>query len=131
MQSLKLQWRNPIGLHEEVGGDFPACIDLLDHLKGKWSTPSQDLGRTRTRTENVCKLRLTVTEFLDRVVQHIDRVKPPPTFEWPAPLLIRLSQRHENVELIALWRPTAAPKFFDLGERSAVVFVGCRSAGFA
>ncbi len=23
---------DPIGLHEEIGGDFPTCIDLLNHL---------------------------------------------------------------------------------------------------
>jgi hypothetical protein len=26
---------DPIGLNEEIGRDFPTCIDLLDHLKGK------------------------------------------------------------------------------------------------
>jgi hypothetical protein len=25
---------HPIRLHEEIGWDFPACIDFLDHLKG-------------------------------------------------------------------------------------------------
>src|SRR4029450_5416858 len=58
-------------------------------------------------------------------MQQIDRVKPPPTFDWPTPLLIRLDQRHEHVELITLWRPTGrAPKLFDFGECGAVVFVG-------
>src|SRR6516165_5165830 len=31
----------PIGLDEEIGGDFPACIDLLDHLQGQGAAPSQ------------------------------------------------------------------------------------------
>src|SRR5712672_3818234 len=65
-----------------------------------------------------------MTEFLDRIMQHIHRVKTTPALERPAPLLIRLDQRHENVELITLWRATGrAPKLLDLGECGAVVFI--------
>jgi hypothetical protein len=30
----------PIGLDEEIGGDFPTCIDLLNHLQGQGAAPS-------------------------------------------------------------------------------------------
>ena len=30
----------PIGLDEEIGGDFPTCIDLLNHLQGQRAAPS-------------------------------------------------------------------------------------------
>src|SRR6266403_3856551 len=69
-----------------------------------------------------------MTEFLNRIVQHIHRVKTAPVLEWPAPLLMPLDQGHENVELIAFRRSNGrAPKLLDLGERGAVVFVGCGS----
>ena len=114
----------PIGLDEEIGGDFPTCIDLLNHLEGKGPATSQNLGSARPRAENICKLRLTVTEFLDRIMQHIDRVKPPTALERPTPLLIPLNQRDENVEPITLWCPTGgASKHLDLRECGAVVFV--------
>ncbi len=117
---LSCRCGDPIGLHEEIGGNFPTCIDLLNHLKGKGAAPSQDFGRARTRAENVCKLGLTVSELLDRVAQHIHRVEPASTPERPAPFLIGLDQRHKNVELIALWRPIGrAPKLLDLGESGA------------
>ena len=114
---------DPIRLHKEIGRDLPTGSDLLDHLEGKGPATGQDFRRSRPRAQNVCKLRLTVTEFLDRIVQHIHWVKPPTTLERPAPLLIRLDQRDENVELITLWCPTGrAPKLLDLRECSAVVF---------
>jgi hypothetical protein len=57
------------------------------------------------------------------------RVKPPPALERPAPLLIVLDQRHENVELVTLRRPEGrAPQLLDLGERSILVFVGADRA---
>jgi hypothetical protein len=93
---------DPIRLHEKIGWDLPICIDLLDPLEGKGPAPSQDLRRARPRAQNGGELRLSVTEFLDQVVQHVDRVKPPTALEQPMPLLIRFDQPHENVELIAL-----------------------------
>jgi hypothetical protein len=52
------------------------------------------------------------------------RVEPAPAPEGPAPPLIRLDQRCENIELIALWRLNGrAPKLLDLGECVAVVLV--------
>ena len=54
---------DPIGLHKEIGRDFPTCVDLLDHLEGQGAAPSKDFGRTRPRAENVCKLSLTVAEL--------------------------------------------------------------------
>jgi hypothetical protein len=57
-------------------------------------------------------------------MQHIDRVKPPTALERPTPLLIRLDQRDENVELITLRCPNRrAPKLLDLRGCGAVVFV--------
>src|SRR5258708_27867932 len=58
-------------------------------------------------------------------MQHIHRVKTTPALERPAPLLIRLDQRHENIELIAFRRAKgSAPKPLDLCKCGAVVFVG-------
>jgi hypothetical protein len=49
----------------------------------------------------------------------------PTAIERSAPLLIRLDRRHQNVELMAFWRPNGrTPKFLYLGERSMMVFVG-------
>src|SRR5215831_16617301 len=116
---------DPIGLHEEISRDFPTCMDFLNHLQSKGAAPSQDFGRPRTRAENICKLGLAVTEFLDRVTEHIHRVEPAPAPEWPAPFLIALDQCHENVELIALWRSSGrAPKLLDLRECGTMVFAG-------
>src|SRR6516162_7388046 len=114
-----------IRLHEKIGRDFPDCIDLLNHLKGKGPAPSQDLGGARARAQNIGELRLSVTEFLNRIVQHIDWVKPPAALERPTPLLICFDQRHEDVELVALWCSNGrAPKLLNLLECGAVVFVG-------
>jgi hypothetical protein len=110
---------DPIRLHKEIGRNSPTCSDLLDHLEGQGPAPSQDFGRTRPRAQNVCKLRLTVTEFLNRIVQHVHRVKPPPALERPAPFLIRLDQRHENVELVTLCRPMGAPQSFSISASAA------------
>src|SRR5215831_8676149 len=120
---------DPIGLHEEISRDFPTCMDFLNHLQSKGAAPSQDFGRPRTRAENICKLGLAVTEFLDRVTEHIHRVEPAPAPEWPAPFLIALDQCHENVELIALWRSSGrAPKLLDLRECGTMVFAGADRA---
>src|ERR1700739_2933030 len=120
---------DPGRLHKWIGRDLPTYSDLLDHLEGQGPAPSQDFGRTRPRAQNVCKLRLTVTEFLDRIVQHIHRAKSPPALERPAPFLIRLDQRHENVELVTLRRPDGrAPKLLDLRKCGAVVFVSADRA---
>jgi hypothetical protein len=71
-----------------------------------------------------------MTEFLNRIMQQIHRVKATPALEWPAPLLIRLDQRHENLELIALWRaPGRAERLLGLGERGGPC--RCGSGGFA
>jgi hypothetical protein len=44
--------------------------------------------------------------------------------ERPAPLLIGLDRRHQNVELVTFWRPNGrSPKLLDLGERDAVILV--------
>src|SRR5258705_3931853 len=70
-----------------------------------------------------------MTEFLNRIMQHIHRVKATPALEWPWPVLIRLDQRHENVELVAFRRSNGrAPKFLDLGECGAVVFISADRA---
>src|SRR6266550_6421878 len=70
-----------------------------------------------------------MTEFFDRIMQHIHRLKPTPALEWPSPLLIRLDQRHENVELVAFWRSNGrAPKLLNLGECGAVVFISADRA---
>jgi hypothetical protein len=59
----------------------------------------------------------------------VHRVEPALSLEWPAPFLIGLDQCHENVELIALWRPTGrAPKLLDLRECGTMVFVGADRA---
>jgi hypothetical protein len=64
-------------------------------------------------------------------MQHIHQVKATPALEWPAPLLIPLDQRHENVELITLWRAGGrAPKLLDLGERGGGL-CRCGAGGFA
>src|SRR5271156_3208629 len=82
--------RDPIGLHKEIGRDLPNGSDLLDHLESKPPATSQDFGGTRPRTQNLRKLRLTVTEFVDRILQHVHRVKPSAALERPAPFFIRL-----------------------------------------
>src|SRR5260370_8406784 len=70
-----------------------------------------------------------MTEFLNRIMQHIHRIKATPALERPSPLLIRLDQRHENVELVAFRRSNGrAPKLLDLGECGAVVFISADRA---
>jgi hypothetical protein len=63
-------------LDEEVGGDLPTCVDLLDHLQSEGSPPRQHFGGARARAENVCKLGLAMSELLDRVMQYVDGVEP-------------------------------------------------------
>ena len=89
-----------------------------------WAAPSRPKANypfcivlTHSRTPSAS--RLTVAEFLDRVKQHIDRVKAAPALEWPAPLLIRLDQRHKNVELVACWRSNGRTQSFSISASAA------------
>src|SRR5437762_11261004 len=90
----------PIRSHQEISRNFPARIDLLNHLQGQRSMSSQHFGRARARTKNFGKLGLGVAELVNGVAQHIDRVEPPKAPERPSPLLVGLDQGRENIELV-------------------------------
>jgi hypothetical protein len=117
-------WRGPDRLHEEISGDSPTCIDLLNHFEGKGAAPSQDFAGARTRAENVSRLCLSVTEFLDRVAQHVHRVESAAAPEGPAPFLIGLDQRHKNVELVDLCTPTRRPQSLSISASASRWFLG-------
>ena len=54
---------DPVALHQEVGWNPPARIDLLNHVEGQPPAPRQDLGCARARAKNLGELGLCVAEL--------------------------------------------------------------------
>src|SRR5215471_12085386 len=107
---------------KEVGGNFPRLADLVDHLDRKRAPAGQNFRGTRARSEEFRQLSLSVTEFVDGVAEHVDRVEIPVDVDRPSLRLIDVDQREQHIELVALLSALRrAPTGFDLRERRAMV----------
>ena len=97
----------------------------MDHTDGECASARQNFRGARARAEEFGKLGLGVPEFLDGIVEHINRIKAFVDVDRPPPRFIYFDECKKHVELVtflrAFRRPPAA---LDLSERCAVLFVG-------
>src|SRR2546425_11828792 len=70
-----------VGTNEKVRRNLPRFADLVDHLDRECAAAHQNFRYTRPRAEEVSKFCLSVTELLDGIMQHIDRIEAPVHFD--------------------------------------------------
>src|SRR5947209_10935230 len=107
-----------VGTNEKVRRNLPRFADLVDHLDRECAAAHQNFRCTRPRAEEVSKFCLSVTELLDGIMQHIDRIEAPVHFDRPSLGFIDLDQCEQHIELVTFLGPfRCTPAGIDLGER--------------
>ncbi len=80
----------------------------------------KNLGRARTRAQEVGEFVLGVAQFVYGVTKHIDRIEALVAVDRPPPRLIALDQCDQYIALIALFAPLrGTPTGVDRGKRRA------------
>src|ERR1700693_2592889 len=120
-----------VGTDEKVSWNIPLLADLVNHFDRKRAPARQDLRRARARAQELGKLRLGVSQFLDRMVEDVNRVEVLVEIDGPSLFFVCLDERKEHVELVALFRSLGrAPASLDFRECGPVVFVGANWPDF-
>src|SRR5262245_14882402 len=84
-----------VWLDQKLRRHFPRRADLMNHVDGQRSLAAQDLGRARTRTEQLREFCLRVTSVGDEVVEHVNGIEAR-GIDRPALILILLNEDCEN-----------------------------------
>jgi len=93
---------NLVRTNEKIGWNFPRFTDLVDHIDGERAPGRQKFPGSRARTQEFCQLGLRMPELLDRILEHVDRVKTVTGVDRSSLRFVQFHERKQHIELVTL-----------------------------
>ncbi len=115
---------DPVRTDEKVRWNFPRFANFVDHVDREWASPRENFRCARPRVQKLGQFYLGVPEFLDGIVEDVDRIKALVDIDRPSLCFIKLDKCEEHVKPVTLLGALrGTPAGVDLGQRGPVIFV--------